>query len=264
LDYFNKKTVLITGASSGIGACFAQHLSQLGAYVILTARRKDELLRIQAELSHPDQSVIFVMDMLDNDQIDKVTSQIMQDHNIDIVLLNAGISQRSTVLATAFETEEKIMKTNYFGLTRLAKLVLSQMVERKQGHYIVMSSVTGKIGVPGRSSYAASKHALHGYFDSLRAEVTDLGLFVTIICPGYVYTNISKNALLADGSPQNSIDKNSKNGMEVDIFVNKALKGIAKKKQELLIGGKETFGVVLKRIFPSMLNNIVKKVKEKP
>lgn len=262
LDYFKNKTVLITGASSGIGACFAKKLSHLGAYVILTARRENELLRIQSELSDPTKSKVFVMDMLNKDEIDRVSMEIMKDHQIDLVFLNAGISQRSSVLNTTFETEVKIMQTNYLGLTRLAKHVLPQMLDQQAGHYIVISSVAGKIGVPGRSSYAASKHALHGYFDSLRAEVTDRGLFVTIICPGYVHTNISANALLSDGRPQNKIDQNSKNGMAVDVFVNKALKGVAKKKQELLIGGKETFGVLIKRAFPSLLNRIVKKVKE--
>jgi short-subunit dehydrogenase len=262
LNYYRNKTVLITGGSSGIGESFAKNLSLLGAHVIISARREDELLRVQSQLAFPANSNVCVMDMTNEDQIDLVCNQILSQHKIDIVILNAGISQRSIVLKTSFKVEERIMQTNFFGLTRVAKHLLPQMIERGKGHFVVMSSVTGKIGVPGRSSYAASKHALHGYFDSLRAEVSDLGLFVSIICPGYVFTSISENALMADGSPQNKIDKNSKTGMQVDDFVKKALKGIAKKKQEMLIGGKETLGVTIKRFFPGLLNNIVKKVKE--
>ncbi|MCL4131767.1 UNVERIFIED_CONTAM: hypothetical protein GTU68_024187 [Idotea baltica] len=198
--------------------------------------------------------------MEDSDLIDGACHQVLAEHDVDIVILNAGISQRSKVLDTELLTEQKILQTNFIGVSRLTKRILPRMVERGRGHFVVMSSVTGKIGVPTRSMYAASKHALHGYFDSLRAELCDRGINVTILCPGYVYTNISKNAVLGDGSPQNSIDDNSKNGLSVENFVSKALLGIGKQKQEMLIGGKETYGVIIKRFFPGLLNNIIKKV----
>ncbi|GLR19633.1 SDR family oxidoreductase [Portibacter lacus] len=260
IKYFQDKTIWITGASSGIGEGFARALSEAGAYVILSSRREKVLQEIQSQLAFPNRSKVVTIDMEDNNSIDAACEMINNEFQIDMVILNAGISQRSRILDTEFQTEQRIMQTNFIGAARLTKLILPKMVEKQKGHFVVLSSVTGKIGVPTRSMYSASKHALHGYFDSLRAELTDSGIFVTILCPGYVYTNISKNAVLGDGAPQNSIDENSKNGMLVDTFVEKALKGIAKKKQEMLIGGKETMGVVIKRFFPSLLNNIIKKV----
>ena len=262
LSYFANKTIWITGASSGIGEGFAKELSSLGAYVILSARRKTELERVQNSLIHPDRSEICLLDMEDSNQIDLVSKEIQNNHQIDIVILNAGISQRSQVISTDFETEQKIMNINFHGLVRLAKQVLPEMLRKKSGHFVIMSSVAGKLGIPGRSTYSASKHALHGYFDALRAEVSNDGITVSIVCPGYIFTNISQNAVLGNGQSQNKIDDNSKNGMKVEKFISKALKGIARKEQELLIGGKEVLGVYVKRFFPRILNRIIKKVKE--
>lgn len=261
--YFQDKTIWITGASSGIGESFAKKLSALGAYVILSARRKGELERVKSSLAHPAKSEIAIIDMLSKEEIDLVSKRLLSKHQIDIIFLNAGISQRSKVVDTQFETEALIMNTNFHGLIRLAKHVLPSMIDRKDGHFVVMSSVTGKIGVPGRSSYSASKHALHGYFDSLRAEVSDDGISVTIVCPGYVYTNISSNAILGNGEAQNTIDEDSKNGMNVEKFVHIATKGIAKRREELLIGGREVLGVYLKRFFPRILSKLLQRKRRK-
>src|SRR5690606_32867966 len=113
--------------------------------------------------------------------------------SIDIVVHNGGVSQRSLAHETRLEVDRRIMEVNYFGTVALTKALLPSMLQAKSGHFVVVTSVMGKIGTPQRSAYAASKHALHGFFDCLRAEVADHGLFVTLICPGYIQTDVSKN-----------------------------------------------------------------------
>ncbi len=108
---------------------------------------------------------------------------------------NAGISQRSLVIETELDVHRKIMELDYFSYVALTKALLPHFIARKTGHFVVVSSVMGKIGTPMRSAYAAAKHALHGFFDCLRAEVSPAGIKVTILTPGYINTNISLYSL---------------------------------------------------------------------
>jgi short-subunit dehydrogenase len=260
-EYFQNKKIWITGASSGIGRALAEELSRLGSYVILSSRNQNSLTSIKSQLSHPEKCEIHALDMEDEPGIDNTCKTVLEKHEIDIFILNAGISQRANAHETSSETERRIMQTNFFGGVRMSKSILKQMKTNAKGHFIIMSSVTGKIGVPGRSSYAASKHALIGYFDSLRAEEEDNGIFVTTVCPGYIHTNISQNALKANGKPQLTKDQKSADGMPVNIFVNKLLKAVSRKKKEVIIGGKETLGIYLRRINPNLLFKVVKNIK---
>ncbi|MGB1217121.1 MAG: SDR family NAD(P)-dependent oxidoreductase, partial [Saprospiraceae bacterium] len=160
--------------------------------------------------------------------------------------------------------DKKLMDVNYMGTIALSKAVLPSMMKHHIGHIATVTSLVGKFGSPYRSSYAASKHALHGFFDSLRAELTIRGfedIHITLICPGYIKTNITYNALTKDGSPQDSMDEAQANGMPAQIFAKKCLKAISKKKQEVNIGQKERFGVLLKRFFPSVFARFIAKVK---
>lgn len=258
-DYFRGKKIWITGASSGIGRALTLLLSASGASIILSSRNSDTLKEVASACDNPDSTYINPLDTSSIKDIDQVCSMVLKDHFVDILILNAGISQRAFALDTEFETEERIMNTNFRGVSRMAKHVLRQMVSRNSGHIVIMSSVTGKIGVPGRSSYAASKHALHGYFDSVRAEVFKHNIKVTIICPGYIHTSISQNALLGDGSAHVKKDENSANGMKVEVFTRKALKAIAKQREEVYIGSKEILGIYIKRFYPKLLRTIMQK-----
>ncbi|RLD76439.1 MAG: short-chain dehydrogenase, partial [Bacteroidetes bacterium] len=129
------------------------------------------------------------------------------------------------------------------------------------GHITVISSVTGKIGVPLRSAYAASKHALHGFFDTLRAEIWRENISISIICPGFIKTNISKNALKADGTAQNTMDPATEKGIEPSALAEKIIQVISKKKEEIVIAGKENLAIYLKRFLPGLLSKIIKKAK---
>ncbi|MBN2756636.1 MAG: SDR family oxidoreductase [Bacteroidales bacterium] len=259
---FKEKVVWITGASSGIGEALVYEFNKRNAKIIISARRIDELERVKNNCKNIENIRIIQLDLENHDVIEEKANQAFSFFGkIDYLINNGGISQRSLVSETHLNIDKKIMDVNYFGTIALTKAVLPNMLSRKTGHIIVISSVAGKIGTALRSAYSASKHALHGFFDSLRAEVWKENIFVTIICPGYVKTNVSVNAITADGTAQNSMDENSENGMLPEILAEKIIKAIKNKKEEVNIGGPEMVGIYLKRCMPRIFSSIIKRRK---
>jgi len=257
---FQNKVVWITGASSGIGEHLAYAFAARGAKLILSSRNEAELERVKDQCRGAAQVLILPLDVAQFDSIpDAVKKASDQFGQIDILVNNAGISQRALAKDSSFEVDKRIMDVNYLGTVAMTKAVLPLMLAKQSGHIVVMSSVMGKVGFPGRSAYAASKHALHGFFDTLRAEVFKDNIKVTILCPGYVQTNVTVNALKGDGSKNNVMAEETKQGMPADVFASKALRAIGAGKEEALIGGKETIGVYLKRFFPGVLSGIIRK-----
>ncbi len=259
---FKNKTVWITGASSGIGKAFAIAFSSYGANLILSSRNEDKLLEVKEACKDSKKVAVLTLDLADHDSFNaKVEQAIGFFDGVDILINNGGISQRSFAIDTQLSVDKQIFNVNYFGTIALTKSILPHFVLRKSGQIVVISSIMGKLGTPLRTAYAGSKHALQGFFDSLRAEVYDHNIDVTIICPGYINTEVSNNALTADGSKYNINDEGNANGMQPLVFANKAIKAIYKKKQEIIIAGfKETAAVYLKRFSPSILSKIVRKV----
>ena len=255
------KVVWITGASAGIGEATALQMAKEGAKLVLSARRKDELERVKA-LSHLSEEDVLVLPM-DVEQIETfegLCNEVLEKFGqIDVLFNNAGISQRGDVLNTKIENYIKIININLVGVIALTKVVLPHMIKQKSGHIAVTSSISGKLSTPLRSGYCATKHALHGFFDALRAEVEDKNISVTIICPGYIKTDISLNALAADGSKHGQMDKNQENGLSSEQCAAQIVNAIKTNKSEVYIGGKEVLGVYLKRFFPRILDRIVKK-----
>ncbi|MFZ1749498.1 MAG: SDR family oxidoreductase [Saprospiraceae bacterium] len=243
-----------------MGAALCKELSALGAHLILSARDMRALEELKTHLERPEKCTVLPLDVTNGLQINQATQQVLaQFGRIDILINNAGISQRSSSLDTALEIDRKIMEVNYFGTVHLTKNIAPSMLQNGSGHIVVISSVTGKLGAPMRSGYAASKHALHGFFDSFRAETEDKGIKTTIICPGYVHTNISINALTADGSPQNKMDTQTSNGMTPESLAKNILKAVSNGKREVYFGGKEILGIYIKRFIPSIYYTLVKK-----
>ncbi len=259
---FNNKTIWITGASSGIGKALALTFSNQNVNLIISSRNEQKLNEVKEQCKQPEKVKVLPIDLSEFSSFeDKVKTALSLFSGVDILINNGGISQRSLAIDTQLKVDQKIFEVNYFGTIGLTKAILPHFVSKKSGQIVVISSVMGKIGTPLRTAYAASKHALHGFFDSLRAELYNDNIAVTIICPGYVNTNVSKNALTADGSKHNIDDEGNANGMSPNAFSKKAIKSISKQKQEVVIGGiKETMAVYLKRFFPSILSNIVRKV----
>ena len=257
------KIIWITGASSGIGAALAKQYSELGTQLILSARNMDGLESVRRSCLYPNSIKILELDLANTaDLSKKVAVAIGLFGKVDILINNAGISQRSLVTDTLLEVDRRIFEVNYFGTITLTKALIPHYKENKKGQFAVISSVVGKIGTPLRSSYSASKHALHGFFDSLRAELHEDHIKVILICPGFVNTNVSINALTGQGEQQGTKDKATANGLNPTFFAKKAIKSIYKEKQEVVIGGfLEVLAVYVKRFFPVLLSKMVRKVK---
>lgn len=267
---FENKVVWITGASSGIGEATAYEFAKQGAKLILSARREDELLRVKNTIqtlagqyfggdTKYNQVFLLPMDVEKTDEI-PAKAKLAIEHlgRIDVLFNNAGISQRSSVAETDMAVYQKIMNLNFFGVVALTKAVLPAMQAQRSGQIAVTSSVSGKLATPMRSGYCASKHAIHGFFDALRSEVYQDNIAITLVCPGYIRTNISYNAVAADGSKFGKMDDNQANGMSAEECATRIVAAIYAKKQEVYMGGKEILGVYLKRFFPKLLSRILR------
>ena len=255
-----EKVVWITGASSGIGEALTYQYNSKGYKTIISSRNKEELERVKQKCRYPENIIVLVMDISKFAEIeDNVKSAIKAFGSVDILINNAGISQRSLIIDTDFEVYKKLMDVNYLGTLALSKAILPEFVKQKSGHFVTVTSLMGKFASPYRSGYCGVKHALHGFFDGLRMEHEKDGIAVTLVCPGFVQTNVAKNALTADGSTQNKEDDATKNGLPVDTFAKKMIAAIEKSKFEAYIGKKEIMGVYLKRFFPRLLHKVVLK-----
>ncbi|MDH4089153.1 MAG: SDR family oxidoreductase [Cyclobacteriaceae bacterium] len=257
------KVIWLTGASSGIGEALVYELAREGAKLVLSARRKAELERVKHNCTPESQLNIRILplDLSQPDSLAQATREAIQVFgHVDILINNGGISQRSLIRETTMEVDRRIMEVNYFGAVALTKNLLPHFVDRKAGHFVTLSSVTGKFGTPFRSGYAASKHALHGFFDSVRAEHWKDNIFVTMICPGFINTPITLAALKGDGSPLNEVDKAQAKGKPAEWCAKRIVRAIERKREEVYIGGKEVLGVYIKRLFPSLFSKIIRKV----
>lgn len=259
---FSDKIIWITGASSGIGKALAIELSNQNTKVILSSRNREGLELVKNDCKYPDDVKIITLDLEDYTNLQpKVDEAIATFGKIDILVNNGGISQRSFVKDTQISVDKRIMDINFLGTVALTKAILPHFIQNKSGHFVTTTSIVGKIGTPLRSSYAASKHALHGFFDSLRAEHHKDNITVTLVCPGFVNTNVSKNALTGDGTPQEKMDVATKNGIQPERFAKLMVKAIQKKKEEVYIAGaKEKLGVYAKRFFPKVLSVMIRKL----
>jgi len=257
------KTVWITGASSGIGAALSRAYSKNGYFIILSGRNRQKLVITQQSLKDPKQSAIYSFDTTDYSLARSVASEILDKYGCpDITILNAGVSQRDYAEGTALSVTQQIINTNFIANVNISNQLIPAF-RSSQKKLVVISSVTGKLGTKKRSSYAASKHALHGYYDSLRAELYGSDSTITIVCPGYVRTNISINALLGNGDNQNSMDDDTNKGMSPEKFALKVLKSVEKNKREVYIGGFEILAIYIKRFFPNLLAKIIRRVNPK-
>ena len=259
---FTNKVVWITGASSGIGKALALELSKQDAKLILSARNEEKLMAVKNACENEESVKTLSLDLEDYANLEsKVDEAVNWFGRVDVLINNGGVSQRSLASETSISVDKRIMDINYLGTVGLTKALLPYFIKNKKGHFVVTTSIVGKIGTPMRSSYAASKHALHGFFDSLRAENHKNNIAVTLVCPGFVNTNVSLNALTGDGSPQNKMDIATKNGIEPNRFAKIMAKAILKKKQEVYIAGaKEKLGVYVKRFFPKLLATMIRKL----
>lgn len=262
--------VWVVGASSGIGEGLAREWFRRGARLVLSARREDRLRALAAELTGEaapaaaagvcgGRAAVLPLDLEDSPSFaGKAAAARAFFGRVDVLALAGGVSQRSKALETPEANTRRIMETNFFGPVALARAAVPPMLADGGGRVVVVSSLMGKFGAPGRSSYAASKHALHGYFDALRAEEWQNGLRVTLVTPGYVKTEISLRALTPDGAAHGALDPGQANGMSPAECARQVIDGVEKGLEEILIGGREKYAVFLKRWAPKILSRILR------
>ena len=258
------QVVWITGASSGIGKAIAEECALNGANLILSSRRKEELERVARETGLPEKRFLIVpMDMENYDDFDNLVKIVIDKFGkIDYLFNNAGVSSRALAIETPVSIDKKMMDINFLGHVALTKAILPFMIKSGKGNITVTSSVTGKFGTPMRSAYAAAKHALHGFFDTLREELWEYNIKVTIICPGYIKTDVSLNALTASGGKFNKMSKFQNAGMDPKILARKVVKDVLKGKRETTYGGSEILGIYLHKFFPRLLYRKLRKMQE--
>lgn len=232
------KVVWITGASSGIGEALAVEMGRRGAALVLSSRRRDRLIEVGGKCGIADEKLFLLpLDLADIDSLpEKANMAETAFGRIDILINNAGVSQRSKVSETEITVIKKIIDVNFLSGVVLTKEVLTGMLARRAGHIVAVSSIVAKFSTPLRAAYCASKHALHGFYNALRAEVKEGGVDVTLIVPAFVKTGISVNALLGDGSAYGAMDKNQERGISPGECARKILHSIEKKKREVYVG----------------------------
>ena len=258
----NNKVVWITGASSGIGEALVYAYSDMGAKLVLSSRNRDELYRVKSACKSPVNIHVLPLDLEQTDLLkDKAEDALRIYGRIDLLINCGGISQRALAMDTTLQTEQRLMNVNFWGTVVLSKAILPNMIKNGGGKIVCISSLTGKFGTKFRSAYAASKHALHGYFDSLRSEVFDKNIQVTMICPGFIKTNVSVNALTGNGSPQGTMDEGQDNGVSPADCARQIIAAIKQNKEEVYIGGKEVKGVWFKRFFPLRFSKYMRTAK---
>ncbi|WP_295126906.1 SDR family oxidoreductase [uncultured Chitinophaga sp.] len=260
--YFSNKIVFITGASSGIGKALALELAKQQAKLVLTARRADVLADVKAEcLKYTPHCKLLSFDLTDSAQIEPKAAEALQLFGgLDVLINNAGVSQRSPVMETALEVDRQIMEINFFATVAFTKALLPHFKKQGHGHIIVMSSMAGLLGFPMRSAYSAAKHALHGFFETFQTEQPVKDLHTTIVCPGRINTPISLSALTGSGQPHGKMDDGQKNGIPADKCARIILKAAENKKKLIKIAKEEKILLAIKRVIPSMFYKIAHKV----
>jgi len=252
----------VTGASSGIGEALVHALDRRGLRVVLSARREERLRAIRNACEYPERHLVIPLDLGEPESLERAAAAVTERlGRVDLLINNAGVSQRALAADTDLAVDRRLIEIDYLGTVALTKAVLPGMVAAGAGRIVVVSSLVGKFGTPLRSSYSAAKHALHGFFESLAAEVWDDGVRVTVVCPGFIRTELPVHALTADGTPQGTMDRAQERGMAPDVCAERILRAVDRGAAEVLIGGKERFAVYLKRFFPGLFRRVIRRAR---
>lgn len=255
MQSFLGKTVWLTGASSGIGEALAYELASRGARLVLSARRLPRLQAVQARCERPERHLVLAFDMTHGPalgvQVERVRAHA---GNIDMLINNAGVSQRSLVEDTDLGVDRSLFETDYFGPVSLVKHVLPHMLTRGEGHVVAVASLAGLVATPYRSSYSAAKAALIAFHDALRAETAKRGIVVTVLCPGFVKTEIAESALTGNGSQSAGKHPQQAGVMSAALFARRAVDALEREQSLAVIGGRESLVWWLARLSPKLAN----------
>jgi short-subunit dehydrogenase len=268
---FKGKVVWITGASSGIGRALARAYSNEGAFIIISARRKELLEEVKSSVKEPSHCMVLPLDLAHHDQAsDWVKKALSFKGHIDILINNGGIGHLGSVEEMDFEVERKVMEVNFWAAAAISKAVLPSMLKRNHGEIWTVASILAYFGSPKLAAYAASKFAVMGYFESLQYELVGTGVHAGILSPGFINTAVTLSSLGPDGKPigKNSVaqEKGMLPGVLAQKFLNKTRK--ARPPKNIVIGKYERYSVPFKRILPGLfrivygkLTNVTRKKK---
>jgi len=252
------KTIWLTGASSGIGEALAFECAKKGAKLILSARNEEKLRQVKQRLDNSDRHLVVPLDLAQADSLKAIVDPVIaQCGNIDILINNGGISQKGLARDTLTSVQRKVMEVNYFGTIAMTQTLLPSMIAAKKGMIASVASVAGLVGGKSMSGYSASKHAVIGYMDCLRAEESSNGIQVLNICPGFVQTQISVNAFKANGEKYQHMAHSIETGIPVSECAEKIVLAIEAEKAQVIIGkGLSYWAPTIYRFLPSLFRKI--------
>jgi short-subunit dehydrogenase len=258
---FSENVVVITGASAGIGRALALLLAEQGAWLTLAARDEKRLAALAGECVQRGGRVLVVpTDVAVEEQCKTLILRTVETFGrIDTLINNAGLSMWTRFdQITDLAMVEKIMRVNYLGSVFPTFYALP-FLKKSRGRLVALSSLTGKVGVPTRSAYAASKHAIAGFFDSLRIELAATGVSVTVLYPGFVATEMRQRALGSDGSPLGASHIDEENAMSVEECARIIVDAVSKRRCQVVFTAKAKIGLWLKLIAPTLVDSISQK-----
>jgi len=231
------KNIWITGASSGVGEGMAHVFHREGANLVISGRRVAELERVREACKDASRRVMVLPFDITNQAERETAAKLALNafDRIDVLVNNAGIGQRSLASETTLDVDRRIMEVDFFGPVALTKLVLPRMIEQQAGHLIVTSSVAGKHAVPMHTAYCAAKHALHGYFDTLRIEHLNDNIAVTLLVIAGVRSHVFEHALTGDGSEYGKSDWGGDSGMTAEACAERVVEAILNPEEEVVI-----------------------------
>lgn len=258
------KVIWITGASSGIGEALAISLSQSGAKLILSSRNKEKLQIVKNKCMNSDRHQIVVLDLENENEVCEIATKVCQELNgvIDILINNAGVSQRYLAIEGQFSLDKKILRTNLIGQIALTKTVLPFLVKRNESMVVATISILGLITTQTRTAYCASKHGLKAFFQSLRLEVYGTNLGILLVFPGYIKTNSPFTAITKDGNGGGKMDHFHERGISPEECAKAIVKGIRSNKSTIIVAGfRERLALFLGSYFPKIYNSLVYKMR---
>jgi dehydrogenase/reductase SDR family member 7B len=266
--FYDEKVVLITGSSSGIGEALAKELIQRAdvAVLILSGRNQENLQKVIDSCRSVKPKIKYIPWIIDlekyeaiEDSYKNLTKEYESYGPISVLINNAGISSRGKALDSSIDTIHKVMATNFYASAILTRLVASSMIHSNvAGSIAAITSVQGKLGLPYRTAYSSSKHALQGYYDGIRGELKPHRIVTTVISPGYVNTQLSLNAVNPDGTAYGKMDENTAKGMKAEYAAKEILVAIANKEIDVVLAdAKSKAAVYLKNLWPELLAKMV-------
>jgi len=259
---YTNQVIWITGASSGIGEAIAYEMAKEKAKLVLSARRAEVLEKVASKCNELGaECLVLPMDVTDIESIDGHVNKLLEKFGrVDVLVNNAGISQRGLTAETDFEVDRRIMEINYFGNIALTKAVLPMMLKQGNGQIVPISSLVGIFGFPQRSAYSASKHALHGFYETMQIEYYNENLKVNIICPGRIKTDISVNSLTHDGTQYGKMDPGQAKGISAQKCAQIIIRSMKNNKRLTVIGREGKMMVFLKKFIPPAFFKVASKI----